>query len=321
MKFLTVILTFLILSPSIKAHALEPRNQESMAIAIKHGFKITMVDGKPLEIKWPDGRVASSFSRGSPISTIEFPLFVTENLCVKTSPKVTCSYKMDLRIENLEMRWTKNKDPKRLGEVVLMSKTNKLSSQVAWFSPIKKLAPTSTMGLKDDQLSCENWQWLPFTQGTEVPEKIVMSSLDGDFMGTNIVTGAAVNLGFSGYHNLVWEKIGTSLELKSVGQHYAAGSGFFPPFFGFIMSATIENPIATDPINRFCQVTLRTDVSSLTKQAIALSNKGNPVPYNLGTDDLFSAIDVGTNFMSDILRLGTENNVNGKNEFTLTEVY
>lgn len=313
---------YVLLCFAIPAHSADPRVLAEIALAKKHGFKIVYEEGMPIDITWPDGRRASSFKRTKSPLRLSLPMQITENLCVAKSRKTSCTYNLDVKFEALDMRWTKHPDSSRLGKIIGgQSEYEAGSRQAIWTTPLKSIAPRSTVDLKEDELVCESWDWLPNSEKNKPPAQVKMSSIDGDANFENYFTEVAVNQGLSGFYDSVWNRTEQgSLKLIKTGTAFTQSEFFIPPFLGFMMSFTVENPLAKTPQEKFCQVTVRPDSSKITSAWGSVLKDVEPVPYALGSDELFYYLQLYYDGAVTLFHLGDEHIKNGKRTFKIVDI-
>jgi hypothetical protein len=293
--------------------------KSSIATARRYGFNIVYQKGKPIQITWPDGREASSFKRSVKPLRLSQPLQITENLCVPTAPRVSCTYNMDLKIEAMDIRWVRHPDASRVGKIVGRYESG--TRHAMWTSPLKYLAPVSTNDLKEDELVCERWDWLPGGEKKSPPATLKMSSLEGDYNMENYFIDSAVNQGFSGVYDVSWKRTEEgSLKMIKSGKVFAQSKFFAPPFLGFMMSFTIENPKAKSPQEKYCQITARPDSSKLNAARTEALNNAVAVPYVVGSDDLYDYLQLTFDSAKEIFHLGDEKIKNGKPTFQQLDV-
>jgi hypothetical protein len=314
MQFL--IWTFILLSSVTRA---DPYVKSSIATARRYGFNIVHEKGKPIQITWPDGREAASFKRSSKPLRLSMPLQITENLCVPIAPRVSCTYNMDFKIEAMDIRWVRHPNASRVGKIVGRYESG--TRHAMWTSQLKYLAPVSTSDLKEDELVCERWDWLPGAEKKAPPSTVKMSSLEGDYNMENYFLDSAINQGFSGVYDVIWKRTENgSLKMIESGKVFAQSKFFAPPFLGFMMSFTIENAKAKSPQEKYCQITVRPDSTKLNTARSEGLNKAEPIPYAVGSDDLYDYLQLTYDAAKEIFQLGEEKTKNGKTSFQQLDV-
>jgi hypothetical protein len=159
-------------------------------------------------VVWKDGREATLQIAVLKPGYVDVPLKVTENLCEGALNKgiVSCTAKTGVKSARLALLWTKHADKKKIGEPVQLCTGIKCTGneKEAIFRPlqVKKFFPSSAKSLArdfladvaNDEISCEDYSWLPGVKDPHVaPDEIYISEWLTELNVQNQETGKTEN--------------------------------------------------------------------------------------------------------------------------------
>jgi len=280
---------------------------------------VTKVPGQAFKMALADGREASLkvFSLDSPM--VPTNIKVIDNTCTDWQG-MTCQYKMKFRRFWIDLVWSKNPDASRVGQIVeyksngqddksfqKAESVNGLQTGLYAGDKIPKIsdgAPAYSERLPLNELSCDDYRWLPGAP-TEAPDTLHTSRWDSEDNIKNAETGVMENRTEGGAYGVDLKKIDAkTLQITRINSF----TGILRTFPVLILGAN-QSLTLTKPSGDICQVGLSANFQGdLTVTYNGLEQKRQDLKVDLktlpdyvyGSDELldmsFVKFEVGTWF-------------------------
>lgn len=260
---------------------------------------------------------ATFFTTQTAPMTVLFPIELNENLCaISNYQKPSCQYKMNFKMNELTLRWTKHPDPKKINQTVLFEYTNtenqKITSTIqmdanrnADFFTNQLLSQLIKPDLHNDELECDSYDFLGNTlqsskkilfyksnnqishldsiklntSGSDT--LLLIRSFTNEMMNQNEETGINENRALSQVENLIFLKNNNKFELQQIGNFFAPNILTFPNTIFIGTTSTLQ--IYRSESMSTCQMTFTHDsipkfIQLVKQNDIELKNKPNIQP-------------------------------------------
>lgn len=222
------------------------------------------VSGEVRKWTFSDGREMTLVSRDVGPVLMPIPFGVSSSTCsMAIKPKTVCKLGLPLKITQLQVRWTKHSDAAKIGQVVKY-----YTSAEAQFEDLASTYqqlhfPEANKSMPPTQMYCDDFTWLSGTK--EAPAKIVMDSLNSEFMIENPETGQSENRTLSTIYSPLFEKKNAQvIEMKATGE-WVLTTEELPEFA--LVSADVHHVVLDKDLNgNACQISLKPDLSSVMKK-------------------------------------------------------
>lgn len=237
--------------------------------------QVVRTPGKQIEFTTSDGRVAGLyFSRRAPISvpiSFSFGESSCPNVPADANPK--CEFEVPFRAQILQIKWLKNPDPARVGQVVNLG-FPLTDSEIE--SPIQQLDGTDPE-LAPLAIRCDDFTWLTGTK--DAPATFEMAEWAGERMSMNPETGASENMTVVSQYTPIFAA-------KSPRELIMTKAGFYDSMFGndgrlwFFLADVIQMISAPTPGAPSCQTSIKPDMQTArTLLQKYVEDASGAVPY------------------------------------------
>lgn len=246
--------------------------------------KAVMEPGKPAQLIYSDGRVATMFIGVREVLPIKVPYQIAENNCF---PGVLMrgEHSTGVGFDQLNMIWTEHFDPEKKGKLVLFSQPGGQPQSIDAFNFFgansKNRTPKIAARLPDDVFVGTDFSWA-VSAGTVAPESLEIVRWDSEFMSVNPETGLTENRTFNIALDVTLSKTPEgNLKIGKVGRYTGDGIGAF--------GGDIWAMIVKTPQGDFCDISIKPNFVGLDALLINyLSITPKFEPYLWGTDEYSS---------------------------------
>jgi|GEM_PF-4015523 hypothetical protein len=164
-------------------------------LAPKHLPHLTHLEGGNLRLSWDDGRVAETWVEASNPSVEKFKVSLRESTCPEGDelpPTANCKMTFPYRRLVPRMVWVKHPDLQKVGQDVIKTDGNsKVVEMEVFLDPFsRRKFPLLLKDLKNVELTCDRWEWLP-SQKTQSSFSVIDWSVQN--MSDNPQTGVPEN--------------------------------------------------------------------------------------------------------------------------------
>lgn len=243
-------------------------------------FDLERVPGKPLRMRFADGRLAEFKISPQKITYFEFATEVFQNFCTPFS-RIACTANFGFRAVLTVIMWIEH--PTRPGQIVHFAGSDFDFDLVglAQFTGLdRKLKPTFASQIRPDELRCEDYRWLPGGSEVHPPDRLFASRWDMELMMANPETGLSENrtvailAGAELTHSEKNTLVFSDFERK-IQNHFGIPADIF--------ALTLVPPNAS-----VCQISLKPNFSDIVDRISAYftSLELKPETYLAGQDEL-----------------------------------
>jgi hypothetical protein len=147
--------------------------------------------GKPIVATLSDGREAQVWiDRKAPIK-LTVPFTISANECSE-AVNLTCQFNLTTGYDALVYRWSKNPDPSKIGQIVTFEPSGAnsptplpLVSSNPYASSERRTTPIIARAIPNDTFTCEDYSWLPNSEGKLAPPSAFFQNFDVEGMFYN----------------------------------------------------------------------------------------------------------------------------------------
>lgn len=213
--------------------------------------------GKEAHFIFFDGREASLFAKFGQKKVIPVQLSQIENTCRPREVAPRCRLEIEVIPAEISLRWTKNSDSKKVGNIVSVA-SRKVENKNA--ATLRHMAPESlSRQFTGERLICDNLSWLKDAQ--ELKDRVyLIQSWSGEIMLDNQETSLSENQSLAAQYNVELKMLNSN-EAKLVSYGFQGGLK--------TSSLFILAPITTlrffNTSGSVCQVAFQVDLSGLRK--------------------------------------------------------
>ncbi len=218
--------------------------------------QFVMEKGKPVDLRFKDGRVAEFMINRRDVLETDLPIKITDNSCTNNS-NISCEYRLGLILNDLTMAWVVHPDASKIGKTVTMRYQAPNGAPPMEFPLFQQGlvafsdrggTPKLAVPIPNDIFNCKDFSWLP-PGNTEAPSSISFARWDAELMFPNPETGLMENRTISMAMDFTMNRNSSGgLEIGTVKKYLASSQ--------VAAAATLWSLITKDTSGNYCPITV-----------------------------------------------------------------